>query len=241
MDFTCYEVEPGRVEIRPARNRRDWMDRSPSSFANRCVPLVVANGHGWEILCPAPIEISWTGGPAAEDITVLLDPAHPGPDQFVDSHFGNGILTFNPKLIFRTPPGYDLWVGGPPNEAKDGIAPLGAVIETDWMPYTFTMNWRFTRADHRVRFDAGEPIAFLFPIVRGLVETCEPRLVPLDANPELAQRYQDALFQRNFGVMREAGEQFQGWYAKGTLTDANVGRRNPRLKSRPAPFSAPSA
>ena len=43
--------------------------------------------------------------------------------------------------------------------AKDGIYPLTGVIETDWSPYTFTMNWRFTRRNHRVHFDAGEPYA----------------------------------------------------------------------------------
>ena len=36
-------------------------------------------------------------------------------------------------------------VQGPINRPKDGIAALPGIIETDWSPYSFTMNWMFTR------------------------------------------------------------------------------------------------
>ena len=57
----------------------------------------------------------------------------------------NGILTFDVAYIFRTPPGYHLLVSGPINTFKDGVAPMTAVVETDWLPYTFTFNYQFTR------------------------------------------------------------------------------------------------
>ncbi len=44
-------------------------------------------------------------------------------------------------MLFKTDSGTDLFVTGPLNRPKDGIAALTGIIETDWSPYTFTMNW----------------------------------------------------------------------------------------------------
>ena len=50
MDLTCF-LHPGwQPLIRPAPARRDWMDATPESFAYRCLPLDIANAHGWELL-----------------------------------------------------------------------------------------------------------------------------------------------------------------------------------------------
>ena len=51
------------------------------------------------------------------------------------------------------------------------------------------MNWRFTRRNHWVRFEAGEPICFVFPVQRDALERMEPKLVPLESNPDLAGQF----------------------------------------------------
>jgi hypothetical protein len=216
MTLLCYEVEPGRVALRAAEHRRPWMDDTHHRFAYRCLPLVDANAHGWEMLNPAAFTATWNGGSNIDDVSITFS-SERGPDRFVESHFGHGILTFNPKIILRTEPGYAIWMSGPPNALKDGIAPLTAVIDSDWMPYTFSMNWGFTRKRRRVTFEKGEPIGFFFPIERGALERCEPRLIPLAAEPTLQAQYADALFERNLGAMADGDsvERFQGWYAKG--------------------------
>ena len=61
------------------------------------------------------------------------------------SHFSHGIITFHPGYLFRTPEGWSMWAGGAPNHVKDGIQPLAGLVETDWLPFPFTMNWVFTR------------------------------------------------------------------------------------------------
>lgn len=33
MELICYEVEPGRVPIRPAPAKWQWLDETPGSFA----------------------------------------------------------------------------------------------------------------------------------------------------------------------------------------------------------------
>ncbi len=103
--------------------------------------------------------------------------------------FGQGVLTFHVMGIFRTPPGWNLWIGGPPNQPKDAIAPLSGIVETDWSPFTFTMNWQFTRPGQTVRFEPNETFATIFPIERGAVERFEPRFAPLASDPELERQF----------------------------------------------------
>jgi hypothetical protein len=52
------------------------------------------------------------------------------------------------------------------------------------------MNWRFTRANHPVRFEENEPIAFLMPVERGAVEGFTARIAPIDADPDLKAAFQ---------------------------------------------------
>lgn len=228
MDLKCLLVDGHRVEIRPAPRRRDWMDATQQGLPYRCIPLSVANVHGWEMLCPYSFEVEWSGGPGAAELQIRREPTGqtPGtgqpsqdsePRAFLDSHFGNGILTFNPMVILRTEPGYNLWLSGPSNHFKDGIAAMSALIETDWMPYTFSVNWKITRPHTAIRFEKNEPFGFFFPVPRGVVAACEPTVAPLNSDPLIAENYRWALARRGLDIAladREQG-QFQGWYSRG--------------------------
>ena len=63
----------------PLPPRRSWMDERPYSY--QCPPLVMANQWGWQITCPANVEVSWDGrssgglGPASRGraVVCLLD------------------------------------------------------------------------------------------------------------------------------------------------------------------------
>ncbi len=188
MKLTAY-LHPGWAPlIRPAPATRSWMDATPEAFAYRCLPLNIANAHGWEVLSPCGFEAVWDGGAETTAVTIRLDPGA-DPGRAPVSLFGQGVLTFHVEAIFRTPPGWNLWVGGSPNRMKDAIAPLTGIVETDWSPFTFTMNWRFTRAGLPVRFEAMEPFCFLFPLQRAAAEAFEPAFAPLDADPATAARF----------------------------------------------------
>ena len=115
-------------------------------------------------------EAEWNGGPKEDDVQITIEDGGNGnsSSDWVESHFGGGILTFRNEFIISTCPGYDLWVTGPVNEFKDGIQALSAAIETYWTPFPFTMNWKFTRPNLKVRFEKGEPFCFFFPIEHGL-------------------------------------------------------------------------
>ena len=174
------------VPLRAAPRQRAWMDGTVEAFAYRCLPLVMANQLGWEALCPVRFAATWNGGPAPTDVQVRF-PGASSP--FIDSHFGHGIVTLKTGYLFRTPPGHNLWVKGPANHGKDGIAPLEGLVEADWGPFTFTMNWRLTRPHHEVVFEAGEPFACLVPLPRGHVERFAPVVRPLRADPGLAEAF----------------------------------------------------
>jgi hypothetical protein len=104
--------------------------------------------------------------------------------------FGYGIVTWSIPYLFRTPAGVDLIVRGPANTPKDGMIALDGIVETDWLPYSFTMNWRFTRPGKRVKFEKDEPICMIFPVPRAEVETFEPEIRNLTSNPELLKSYE---------------------------------------------------
>lgn len=222
MDLVCFLHDGWDPDIRPAASRRDWMDETPEAFAYRCLPLNIANAQGWEIGAAVGFAARWNGGTGVDAIEVRTEagaPAHRRPV----SLFGEGVLTFHIEGIIRTPPGWNLWVGGPPNSAKDGIAPLSGVIETDWSPFTFTMNWRFTRAGQWVTFARGEPIAFFFPLQRGSVEAFEPRFVPLASDPQLARQFAEwnasrTAFQKRMADSPpvDASGKWQKFYYRGT-------------------------
>ena len=189
MELTAY-LHPGWAPlIRPAPASRAWMDATPESFACRCLPLNIANAHGWEVLTPCGFVAEWDGGTVPSAITITLDPGA-DPARAPVSLFGQGVITFHVEAIFRTPPGWNMWVGGSPNRAKDGIAPLTGIVETDGSPITFTMNWRFTRPGMAIRFEAMEPFGFLFPVQRAVLEKFEPAFAPLAADPATAARFQ---------------------------------------------------
>jgi len=84
---------------------------------------------------------------------------------------------------------YDLLATGPFNSPKDAIQPLTGIIETDWSPFTFTMNWKFTRKRAPIAFERDEPFCMVFPMPRGLVEAVEPEFRSMDEEPAVQDAY----------------------------------------------------
>lgn len=221
-----------RPTIRPAVLERDWMDASPSRYAYRCLPLNIANCHGWEILCPTRTRAVWSGGQAPADLVVESEPR----EGRAISHFGCGVLTFPIGCLLRTEPGINLWVTGPPNRPKHGIAPLTGVVEADWSPFSFTMNWRFT-APGEVVFEEGEPYCFFFPLSRSLLEQTEPEFRCLSEDPSLEAELAAWELSRWMFMAgaRASGESWQRHYFRGVtpLGTSAPEDHSTRLKLRP--------
>jgi hypothetical protein len=191
----AWQCTPQAPVIQAAHQTRDWMDQSDQRFPYRCLPLVIANSFGWDILNPLTFSASWNGGKSPTDVQILW-PTNQRTN-LPQAHFGVGVLTFTMSHLFQTSPGMNLYVKGPPNEPKDGIIPLEGIIETDWCPATFTMNWLFTRPGHQVTFTAGESICRIFPVPRNLTEAIHPEIRMLEDNPGLAKLHQDWRLKRD--------------------------------------------
>jgi hypothetical protein len=225
--------------VRPASVRRDWMNRSPDHFAYRCLPLVIANTHGWELLLDQSFSATWTGGSSSAALTLSF-PLDAERSSLPASHFGQGVLTFQVGYLFQTEELYNLWVTGPINSVKDGIAPLTGVVETDWAPYTFTMNWIFTRPG-TVQFEKGEPFCHFFPTPRHLLAAVEPEVRELEETSRKSQDFTAWLASREAAVERyRSGQSPDGpWsmrYFKGEGPDGEVLAKGHESRLRVRPF-----
>ncbi len=200
MDLIAYDTNVAKPCMRVAPVERDWMDRSPGRFAYKCLPLIIANSYGWQVCNPVGFSATWTGEDDAAAISIVAD----GPASIATSHFGSGIITLKLPYLFRTDDGTDLLVQGPTNMPKDGISPLTALVEADWGPFSFTMNWMFTRPNSMVRFDAGEPICQLWPTRARDLEAVQPVYRSLRDNPALKRDFKNWARTRAGAIEKEA-------------------------------------
>jgi Family of unknown function (DUF6065) len=231
----AYRINPQAQRIVPGGARRQWMDETRFRYAYRCLPLTIANSMGWELLLPAGVTAEWNGGSELSDIEIQAhDPEW--TRRVAISHFGHGVLTFPIHYLFRTEPGIALWARGVPNRPKDGIAPLDGIIETDWLEFTFTMNWQFTRPG-RVVFEKDEPICFITPIDYCALKDVVPEIVELSAAPEVAENYHAYRKSReNFNARLSDNEPTatqEGWQKSYMRGESPVsGARNPLHMSK---------
>jgi len=224
------------MDIVPAGQERSWMDATRMRFAYRCLPLLIANQHGWWILNNHKFKAVWDGTEGQESVRIKYAKGAKEPFSAI-SHFGHGVLTFSLPYLFRTPPGYNLVVRGPSNMPKDGIAALDGIVETDWNVATFTMNWLFTRSHYPVIFGKGEPICMIYPVKRGEVEEFNGEVRPLTGEPELEKAYNNWSQSRNQFNQRlhvtDSEEAKQGWqkeYFQGVMGESHADSHQTRLR-----------
>ena len=103
----------------------------------------------------------------------------------------------------------------------------GGITETDWLPYSFTMNWVCTRRLKTIKFRKDEPICMIVPVRRDDVEAFSPEIRNLGSDPELQTRF-DAWHRARVEAVRRSGAEQQkevkqqGQYIRG---EGHVGER----------------
>ena len=193
MKITAYPSYRGAATLRPASRKRSWQHVGDEIYV--ALALASANGKGFDLLCPHAFEATWQGGPKAEDIDLRVATGDASL-AFVQSLQGEGLLTFYPGHQFKTESGQALWVRGPVNAPKDGIAPLEIVIDPSVVPGTFTMHWQFTRPGQTVRFAAGEPFCTVFPYAKEELEEAAVEILGGDGYGEVSREVGEAAFLR---------------------------------------------
>jgi hypothetical protein len=125
---------------------------------------------------------------------------------------------------------------------KHGIQSLEGVIETDWLPYPFTMNWKMTAKNTRVRFERGEPIAQIIPYPADTISVVEPeiRMLTMETNPELYTRYED--YRKKRVVFNEKfkydGQKRQKYYVRGEDSLGNKYSEHHQTDWKTKPFTS---
>jgi len=216
------------LSILPAPGDRNWMEATKNGWANRCLPLRVANQAGWIVLNDCEFEVTWTGQPQIDSVRFSVPAGK--KSIFVSSMFGYGIITWEIPYLFRTPAGYNLLARGPANLPKDGAYPLEGLVETDWSVASFTMNWMLTRPRHTVKFAKDEPICMLVPQKRSELEIFDPEIRNIESEPDLQARFLHWMESRNKFVaeQRQKGppelgaSPWQGHYTRGTTPTGEV-------------------
>src|SRR3954470_6607108 len=191
--------------------QRDWMDATPSRFAYRCLPLTIANQTGWWIRNPVGFTATWRGRNDPNGIEFIFDSNPTLWSAWINNQFGQGVITWNTPFLFRTKPeGSRLLIIGPANQFKHAIQPLTAIIESDWISMSFTMNWKFTAAHVPVRLEVGEPLFQAIPLVSNLcadLENADVTYMHLHEDPEIQRSYVEwSEGRRKFHEQKAKGE-----------------------------------
>lgn len=199
MKLKAYRLYNHAVALQPALSNGGWAKEHALISAN--YNLSGAAVQGWDLLCPLAFEATWNGGPKAEDIEIRLAEDATMQPAFVQSHLGEGVLTFYPGYQFKTEDEYGLWVRGPINASKDGLYPLESMVDASLLPCTVTMQWQFTRPHHPIRFAAGEPFATLLLYPKAALEEVGIEVMQreddVDAYEQAFQQMADSSAMRN--------------------------------------------
>ncbi len=236
MKLKFLATEPDLIDLRANLATRQWMDETSESFAYRCLPLNIANAYGWSFHLKQDLVVHWNGGRAIDDITIKSDE---DVSRVVASIFGHGIITFHTHGLFQTEPGWSLMASGPANTPKDGISPLSGIIETDWSPFSFTMNWKITRPNQWISFKKEDAFCSIFPIQRGALESIEPELLPIESDPDLKEEHDlwgAARKKFNADLEKDGSyaqqEKWQKSYYRGKRPDGSPGAEDHIIKLR---------
>lgn len=183
--------KPGeRFSIEQSPMDRLWMTRTHKGYAYRCLPMTYANRHGWCVKTTSDVRVLWNGNIAPVGLTIM-EGRYQKNARFADNGTGNGIITFHPNFIPRTPPDWNLWVMPAPNLVIPGASCLSGIVESDWMTTPLTANWKVTDIDKEIIFKAGDPVIFFIPIHKTEMETFELRNKYLNDDEDLKKHYSD--------------------------------------------------
>lgn len=150
--------------------RRDWF----SDHAYLCLPLTIGNQYGFVVKSAHTFDVIWNGGNFLTDLKIIMhDFNGDHKNQYINSHFGLGIVTIQNSFTLRTPPGVNLMTINPPNYFIDGISHMTGVVECDNLRRDFTFNLKVTRPNHKIRINRGDWIGAFIPVPRYFVDSFE--------------------------------------------------------------------
>lgn len=206
------------MNIKPASVKRDWMDNT-NGLAYRCLPLNIANQYGWVCHNIKTFTATWDGGVHTNSLTVKQENGE--PTQIALSHFGHGIITIQTDFLVKTPENVSIYIRGVSNQNYDNVYPLDGIVESDWLPFTFTMNYKFIKPGS-ITFKKGDPLFMFFPIERTYIESFNIIQKPISSNKELMDNLHKYGKSRNNHIKNNNTNKGQKFYIQGNIVDEQV-------------------
>jgi hypothetical protein len=155
-------------------------DEKTKNHARFCLPLLMANGLGYDILSPATFEIEWDGDENHDaEIKILESTSH----AVVDSHSACGSFTIQAHFIPKTEEGCFTLIKGIPNLRRP-FSVMEGLIETWWNPANFGIVCLCNHAG-KFKIEKGEPIARMLFLNEKYIKT---NLIIKDNEFEIYQR-----------------------------------------------------
>lgn len=232
MKITAYKLNDNALQIVPAEVKRNWMDGTVDKYSYRCLPMTIANSYGWEIRSNSEFTAEYMGGETTDSIKITTIEGNNVPE----SHFGHGILTWHVGYLFKTEYPYGLYVRGPVNEMYANIVPLSGIVETHWLPFTFTMNWKFINPGG-IHMKKDAIICHVFPIDLTVFDNMETEIVPIFENPELLNDHVAWMQSRKeFSKNMKHPLDWQKNYSRGTYPNKDVQVKEHKTKIKVPEF-----
>lgn len=215
-----YLFDEEHCKIVPSKPKRKWMDDTVDKYAYRCLPMSIVNQSSWDVLCPSSVKATWNGGTSVSDLKIEY--LERNSFQFAKSEFGYGVLTFHTDFVLTTENSDCVYCKGPANLHKKNIQPLEGIIETFWLPFTFTMNWKFEEPGE-IFFEKDEIMFSFFPIDLNYIESFDVIKRPMKVDSSLAVKYETYSSSRtdHINVGNTEGESWQKYYMKGVCPFSN--------------------
>lgn len=172
--FTSHPVyeEAMLAAVVPLRDewRRAWF----SEWAYNCLPLVMANRHGFVVKTLYGFRVYWNGGDGRRDVRVEMTDAKAAAThrraQRTTAQFGMGTFTVQYLWALRTPRNVNLFTGPVPNYMIDGIVPMTAMVEADNLRRDFGFTIRVTRKKRWIDIPEGSWLAWIMPYPRHFID-----------------------------------------------------------------------
>jgi hypothetical protein len=175
--ITLIKIDPlvDQYEVRPGKNKRDFLDQTRDSHGYVCQPMSTIGFHGWEFILPCDVKFIWDGIADEDGSHVkILEGEFINGCKLVDTGTANGTLTFNIGYLIKTDPDHNILMSGAPNTFIDGVTPMDAILQTDWYHWNVSQFcWKINKANEVITIPKGTPFLFIRNYPKDLLETTE--------------------------------------------------------------------
>jgi hypothetical protein len=223
MKFNLYHIDNNKQKIVVTGTTNGTFLGDTLEY-KKCLPFLIAGELGWDLILTQDYVVNWNGGNAPEDVAIKTE----GPDSFVFSNFGHGILTFKIPYLFELEENTFLWVKGPNNNPLSlDLYPTEGLVEADWFPSNFGIDYKILTKNKDILLKKDSAFCRLVPYPKNYIETFEPQYSTFKKNPGFFQTH----------IAYQQTNRFFFWskyfltaYMNGILGDEKVKNFVPKIK-----------